>query len=146
MYPGKVVKVAVKEGDAVAEGTVLVQLDDGPDRIHLSRLEAEKDDALGLQMAQARLDQKRSVLERLERAVARSAASPAELDEARLEARLAELRALSHAERFSRKTNVVVAIEDAIEECLRVIRRRSISPSGATGTSVSLTYQSYSAW
>ncbi|MBI3267724.1 MAG: efflux RND transporter periplasmic adaptor subunit [Planctomycetes bacterium] len=90
LYPGRITQFAVKEGDAVREGALLVQLDDGPDRIQLAQLAAEKDDRLGTQMAQARLAQKKSLLEQLERASARDAASPLELEQARLETRLAE--------------------------------------------------------
>lgn len=91
VYPGKVSVLAVKEGDVVRAGTLLVQLDDGPDRIELAQLQAEKDDRLKIEMAQVQLEQKRSLLERIEKASAQQAASPLEVEEGRLEVKLAEL-------------------------------------------------------
>ncbi len=53
LQPGRVVKVPIREGEQVAEGTVLVCLEDGPARSRLAEAEAGLDVAQ-LQLARAR--------------------------------------------------------------------------------------------
>jgi len=97
LFPGKIAKVLVKEGDAVEVASVLVRQDAAAEEIRLAQLKAEADNTAKIKMAEARLAQKKALLEHLETAAKRNAASPLELDRARLDAALAHL-ALVQAE------------------------------------------------
>lgn len=88
-YPGVVREVLVKKGEYVKSGQPLLRLDN---RIYLSELKKAKVDAesnLKIDFAKESEDQKRVRYERLQEIAKEGAASPLELEEAKLNASLA---------------------------------------------------------
>ncbi len=84
---GRISRVLVKDGDTVKAGQLLVELDDEAERVQVEQLKAQAGDETRVQAADARLEQKRVELKRLE-----EAERPAlEVDRAKLDVTLAEL-------------------------------------------------------
>jgi RND family efflux transporter MFP subunit len=89
--PGRIAKVLVKDGETVAAGQVLVQLDDTVEQAQLQQLKALADDETRIQAAQAQLDQKTVDLKKIQRAFDSKAVTELELDHAKLDVTIAEL-------------------------------------------------------
>ncbi len=84
---GRIARVLVKDGDSVKAGQMLVELDDEAERVQVEQLKAQANDETRVLAADARLEQKRVELKRLE-----EAERPAlEVDRAKLDVTLAEL-------------------------------------------------------
>lgn len=88
-YPGIVKEVAVKEGQPVKAGDLLMKLDDRIDRFNLDQLNIEANSTLKVEYAEKSREQKRVRAQRLEGLFMKDAASPQELEEAKLNAELA---------------------------------------------------------
>lgn len=88
---GQVMNIAVREGQQVSSGQVLVQLDDTAEQVRLQQLQAEADNDLRVRAAEAQLDRKNTELERLEQAAKSKAATPLELKNAQLDHLVAKL-------------------------------------------------------
>ena len=97
--PGRIAAIAVHEGDTVTRGTLLVQLDDGPERAALEAAEADYLKALhgqrredieaamnDAQAARARAEESADAYHRTEQAAKGGAATADELDKARRQA------------------------------------------------------------
>ena len=65
---GKVGEIAVKEGDTVKQGQLLVKLDDMAESLQVEQLKAEADDETRVLAAQAQLDQKKEDVIKLKQA------------------------------------------------------------------------------
>ena len=128
VQPGRVVKVSVEPGDAVASGDALVHQDDQREvveiktqeaevrkqeaeirkqeaeikkqRVESEKLKAQAEDTIRVDAARARRDQSRVDLAKLKEAAERGAATAKELQHAELDVRIAELSlALAEFER-----------------------------------------------
>lgn len=91
VQPGRVAEMSVAEGDKVSAGQPLAKLDDAAEQVQLAQLKAQSDDRTQIQASAASLAQKKVDLEKLEVAAARDAATPLEVEHARLDVRIAEL-------------------------------------------------------
>jgi len=88
---GRVAEILVKEGDIIKKNQLLARLDDQTERIKLTQLKAQAKDTTQVRAAEAELSQKRSDLEKIERAQTKGAATDWEVQHARLDVRIAEL-------------------------------------------------------
>jgi RND family efflux transporter MFP subunit len=91
VQPGRIAEVHFKEGDAVKAGEVLVQQDDAVERARLAQLEADSQNTTNIQAGEATLAQKKVDLKKLEKAAALNAATPLEVEHAKLDVTIAEL-------------------------------------------------------
>jgi RND family efflux transporter MFP subunit len=91
LAPGRIANVNVKQGDLVAAGQSLVQMDDSAEQIRLTQAKAQSEDTTAIEASLAKLDQKRVDLRKLEWAAERSSATKLEVEHARLEVKIAEL-------------------------------------------------------
>jgi RND family efflux transporter MFP subunit len=91
--PGLIAKVAVKEGDRVNKGDVLVQMDDSVERCQLDWMKADAEDDTEIRAAQASMDQKKVDLEKYEKAAKSgvTAVSAMEVEHARLDVTIAQI-------------------------------------------------------
>lgn len=89
--PGRVARVLVKEGDAVAAGQVLVELDDEAERLQLEQLKLQAEDTVRVRAAEAQWAQKKVDAAKWEEVFSKGGATGFERDRARLEATIAEL-------------------------------------------------------
>jgi len=87
---GKLAKVFVRPGQKVRAGELLAQLDDSVERKELALLKAQADDTTAVQAATTRYERARTVLVKVQQAYDSNAAPPRELEDARLDAALAE--------------------------------------------------------
>jgi len=92
LYPGKILKVLVKEGDEVKAAARLVQLDDAAERENLAYLKAQAEDKVRIEAAKAELEQRRLDFKKIEEAYRKRAATLSEWENAKLEEDIAELR------------------------------------------------------
>jgi RND family efflux transporter MFP subunit len=90
IQPGQIAKVRIREGDLVKENQVLVQQDSAAEKEQLSMIRKESEDTTQIEAQQATLAQKREYLKSLEWAAKRGAATEAEMEDAKLEVRIAE--------------------------------------------------------
>jgi RND family efflux transporter MFP subunit len=88
---GRIAEVLVEEGNAVTAGDVLVRQDDTAERLRLQQLKLEAEDRVQIQAAEARLRQSKVKLQKLEEAFKGRAATMLQVQEQRLEVRIAEL-------------------------------------------------------
>ncbi len=91
VQPGRIAKIQFAEGDKVKSGQILAGLDDAAEQVKLAQLKAQGDDRTQIQASEASLAQKKVDLEKLEIAAERDAATPLEVQHARLDVRIAEL-------------------------------------------------------
>jgi RND family efflux transporter MFP subunit len=91
VQPGRVVKVHFKEGDFVKADQILVQQEDAVEQAQLLELKAESEDTTKIRAGEASLAQRKVDLQRLEMAAERKAATPLEVEHARLDVKIAEL-------------------------------------------------------
>jgi RND family efflux transporter MFP subunit len=89
--PGRVVEVLVTDGDDVTAGATIVRLDDTADQAALAQLKAESEDTVRVEAADAKLAQSRVDLKKIEWAADRGAATPLEVEHAKLDVLIAEL-------------------------------------------------------
>jgi len=89
--PGRIAKVLVREGQHVRAGQLLVQLDDSVERVQVSMLKAKAENIIAVKAAELRLARKRAVLRKVQEAYDSSAAPERELEDARIDAAVAEL-------------------------------------------------------
>ena len=91
--PGVVSKVLVKEGDVVKKGDLVAQEDDSVDLAELSVKQAEtKSAALQIDAAKADVDQKRVELKRSEKMYSQKVIGESELEKARLDVVIGDIR------------------------------------------------------
>jgi len=90
IQPGRIAMVHVREGDLVKENQVLVRQDSAAEKEQLSMIREESRDTTQIEAKQASLAQKREYLKSLEWAADRGAATEAEIEDAKLEVRIAE--------------------------------------------------------
>ncbi len=88
--PGRIAKVYVSEGDMIKANRPLIQLDDAAEQAQLLLIKKYSDDTNKIEVQKATLNQKRVYLERLEWAAKRGSATELELEDARLEVKIAE--------------------------------------------------------
>jgi RND family efflux transporter MFP subunit len=91
LMPGRIANVNVKQGDLVAAGQSLVQMDDSAEQIRLVQAKAQSEDTTQIEATLAKLEQKRVDLRKLEWAAERSSATKLEVEHARLNVKIAEL-------------------------------------------------------
>ena len=97
--PGRIAAIAAREGDTVRRGTLLVQLEDGPEQAALQAADADYLKAMhgqrredieasskDAEAARARAEQSAEALQRIEQAAQGGAATPDDLDKARRQA------------------------------------------------------------
>ncbi len=89
IQPGKIALVFVNEGDLVKAGQALIQQYNAAEQTLLSLIREESRDLNQLEARKAGLAQKRAYLERLEWAAARGSATELEVEEAKLEVKMA---------------------------------------------------------
>jgi len=91
VQPGQVAEVRVAAGDRVAEGDLLVRLDDEVERLEVARLKAAAENRVHVRAAEAQLAQRKADLAKLEWAGERGAATEWEIEHARLDVEIGEL-------------------------------------------------------
>jgi len=91
VQPGRLAAVDVVQGDRVAEGDVLVRLDDEVERLELARLEAAAENRVHVEAAEAQVAQRRADLKKLQWAGQKGAATEWEIEHARLDVTIGEL-------------------------------------------------------
>jgi RND family efflux transporter MFP subunit len=91
VQPGRIAEVNVKEGESVNAIQVLVKQDDTVERARLAQLEADSQNTLNVQASEASLAQKQVDLKKLEKAAALNAATPLEVEHAKLDVKVADL-------------------------------------------------------
>lgn len=100
---GMIAKIFVEDGDWIEANQPLIKLDDAAEQVQLEQLRAEAEDQTQVKAAQAQFDQSKVDLKRKEEARRAGAATILEVEHARLEALIQELRLqLRH---FERKQN-----------------------------------------
>jgi len=102
--PGQIAKVLIREGQAVRAGQPLIQLDDAVERMQLSLLKAKAENTAPLRAADLRLQRSRAILKKIQKAHDEGASPERELEEAKLDAAMAELDL--QAARFAHEQNV----------------------------------------
>ena len=90
LRPGRVAKVAVKDGDPVKAGQELARLDDAAERARLEQLKGEAGE-VRVRAVQTELALKESMCRRVEAAVKKGEAEAVELEHAKLEVKLGRL-------------------------------------------------------
>ena len=147
--PGRIGQVLVKAGDAVSADDPLVKQDDAAEQLKLEQLQAQANDTTNIQAAQADLAQKEVDLDKLEKGKGKGVVTPWELDHARLDVKIAELRlalarfehkqdqrkfdeARIHVERMKMTSPIAGKVEEifvepgesvnALDEVIRVVR------------------------
>lgn len=88
---GTVDEVLVKDGDRVTKGQLLARLDDSVENAQLEQLKAKAESTIEVDAAAARLEQSKSDLKKIEEAAKKGAASPREVEHARLDVKIGEL-------------------------------------------------------
>lgn len=89
---GTVLEIPVKEGDVVKVGQTLLRLDDRIERTLLEKLQRQASSELEIRAYQAELASKRVELKRVEDMYANQVASESELEKARLDVIIGEIR------------------------------------------------------
>lgn len=89
---GRIKEVAIKDGDRVQTGDVLVRLDDEVEKLALQQLKAQAENDTTIQAAEAQLEQSKVDLQRVEDLGEKDVATKYEIEHARLDKLIAELR------------------------------------------------------
>lgn len=92
---GRLANVLVRQGQKVRAGEVLAQLDDSVEQKQLALLKAKADNTTAVQAAKLKLQRAKAVLEKVQSAYASKAAPQRELDDAQLDAGMAEIEVVS---------------------------------------------------
>jgi RND family efflux transporter MFP subunit len=90
--PGTVSQVCVKEGQAVKAGDMLAKQDDSAELVQLEELKAVAEDTIKREASQAQLDLKKLQLAKLSDALKKGASTELEVEQARVDVRIAELQ------------------------------------------------------
>ena len=90
--PGRVAEVLVIDGQAVTAGQMLVHLDDQVEQAALAQLKAQSDNTINIEAAEAQLAQSEVDLKKIEWAAERGAATPLEVEHAKLQVLIDSLR------------------------------------------------------
>lgn len=88
---GRIAKLLVREGQRVQPDRKLVQLDDAVERMRLSMLKAKAENTTAVKAAEIRHARSEGILKKVQKAYDDKAAPERELDDARIEAAMAEL-------------------------------------------------------
>jgi multidrug efflux system membrane fusion protein len=91
VQPGRIAAMYFKEGDAIKAGQALVQQDDAAEQVLLTQLKAQSEDLTQIRASDASLTQKKVDLQKLEKAAASNAATPLEVEHAKLDVTIAQL-------------------------------------------------------
>lgn len=91
LQPEIIASIHVKEGDSVKPRMVLVRQDDAAAKARLSQLEAEATNTARIRMAEAQSNQKKILLDHIEKAADQNAVSSLELEQARLDSQVSAL-------------------------------------------------------
>ena len=124
--PGRIAEVRVRQGDAVKPGDLLTRLDDEAEQVQLAQLKAQAEDLIRIKAADAQTAQKREDLKKIEGAASQGAATPWEVEHARLEVLISELSA--DLARFTQKQDRL-KYEEAVAQ---VARMKLTSPVAGT--------------
>jgi len=131
--PGKVVRLAVKEGDRVKRGQFLLQLDDTELRAQVANTEAALQAARSnLRLAEASFAQSDAALKRKESLFAQKLVSPEELDVART------ARDTDKARLDARREDVAQASASIVIQQDRLRKTRFVSPIDGTVTQLAI--------
>jgi HlyD family secretion protein len=115
--PGEVVRLAVKEGDAVRKGQFLLQLDAAQYQAQLHQSEAALDAARSsLQLSQVALERSESLLKRKEALFEKKLVSPEEIEIARTERNTDKARVEVNQEEVKRSTAAVQSAMDSLKK------------------------------
>ena len=115
--PGELVRLAVKEGDAVHKGQFLLQLDDTQYRAQLRQNQAALDAARSnLRLSEAALEQAESSLGRKEQLFAQKLVSPEEIEAARTQRSTEKARVDSAREDISRSEGGLQSAQDNLRK------------------------------
>jgi multidrug efflux pump subunit AcrA (membrane-fusion protein) len=90
--PGIISTIAVKEGDIVKKGQLIMSEDSEMDRLELAALKIESDSHLTIDFAQADYEAKDAIRAKLQNAVDHNVANPSEFEEAKANAIEAKIR------------------------------------------------------
>jgi RND family efflux transporter MFP subunit len=91
VHPGRIAQVAVRQGDLVKTGDVLMRLDDEAERVEVATLKLAAEDVIRIHAAEAQAAQKAEDLKKLEWAQKEGAATQWEVEHARLEVIIGEM-------------------------------------------------------
>lgn len=115
--PGEVVRLAVKEGDAVKKGQFLVQLDPTQYQAQLRQSQASLDAARSsLKLSEVALERSESLLKRKEQLFERKLVSPEEIEIARTERNTDKARVDVNQEEVTRSTAAVQSAQDNLRK------------------------------
>jgi RND family efflux transporter MFP subunit len=124
LRPGRVEKLAVKEGDRVEQGAELARLDDAPEQLQLAQLKFEAETDIRIKAAEAQLAQRRKDLDKTQKAFESRAATQLEVEQAQLEVTIADLSlALSRFEQAQAQRKY----EEAKAQLSRMVLRSSVA-------------------
>jgi len=88
---GKIVEVLVKEGDIVTDGQLIARLDDEAERLQLKQLQAQAEDTIRIDAAEAKFDQAKVDLAEMKELFEAKVATQLEYDHSKLDLKIAEL-------------------------------------------------------
>jgi RND family efflux transporter MFP subunit len=88
---GRLAKVLVRQGQKVRAGELLAQLDDSVEQKQLALLKARADNTAAIRAAQLKYQRAKAVLDKVQNAYTSKAAPQRELEDAQLEAAMAEI-------------------------------------------------------
>ena len=116
--PGKITRLAVREGDRVTRGQLLLELDRTQYEARLkeskSRVDAMRSE---VELARAQFDKAKLDLQRIEGLHARNVSSDQELEVARTERRVAEARMNSAENTYQQVVAAQLAAQDDLDKC-----------------------------
>jgi len=92
VQPGLVANVLIKEGQMAKAGDVIIQLDDSAEQAQLEQLRLEAEDKIRIKASEAELAQSHVDLKKMELANLRGGATDLELEHAKLEVLINELK------------------------------------------------------
>lgn len=110
---GRICEVAVRDGQAVSRGEVVLRIDDAVLRVRLRQLVLDAENEAEILAAAAEVGQKRQDLLKLEQAFEKGAATRIEVEHGRLEVEIGEYRLLAarHAKEIARLKAREIEIE-----------------------------------
>lgn len=124
--PGRILELLVKEGQTVKAQEVLVRQDDRAEQVELDRLKAQATDDVKVRAAIAQLEQKKADLAKIEEAARKNAATPQEVEHARLDVTIGDLSV--ELAKFEHAQDKFKADTQEFE----VLRMRIVSPFAGT--------------
>lgn len=116
--PGKITRLAVREGDTVTKGQLLLELDRTQYQARLQEAHANIEAQLsGVELARAQADKAKLDLDRITGLHERGLSSDQELEVARTEARVSEARLQSAEKTLDRARAAALAAADDLDKC-----------------------------